>query len=206
MNYYRHADRFIKEITAYVDAEFQNMSVTARFDELTVTRAKKAVTDVYKRIRKRCRKAYWEIALAVHEEAYLECENRKFKDFKQDFVDRILAAYDPVTRYAYDAEMERKMYRLIEGIMSCKTRQEMREVLRQSASVLLKQVSQYADNVTYDAILQTFVDAGAEKVQWVTMHDEKVCHECDERDGMVFSIENLPTRHYHCRCYIVPVF
>ena len=95
--------------------------------------------------------------------------------------------------------MDRKKQRLAEAIDAAqdKTR-EIDKALR----LWTRQVGQYADNAVDQARVQAFRDAGIERVWWVTQHDDRVCETCDERDGQIYSIDDLPPKHWNCRCRI----
>lgn len=42
---------------------------------------------------------------------------------------------------------------------------------------------------------------GKEYVRWVTEHDDRVCGDCEERDGKIYPIDAVPPRPHHgCRC------
>ncbi len=56
------------------------------------------------------------------------------------------------------------------------------------------------------ARIDTFKKNGIRRVKWQTQEDEKVCEECNERDGKIYPIDNIPTKpHYRCRCWVEPV-
>jgi SPP1 gp7 family putative phage head morphogenesis protein len=47
-------------------------------------------------------------------------------------------------------------------------------------------------------------DAGIEEVMWVTAGDERVCEECRPLDGQVFRLDQVPPKHWGCRCILIP--
>lgn len=48
---------------------------------------------------------------------------------------------------------------------------------------------------------------GISKVEWIACGDDHVCPECDDLDGKVFDIDNVPNcpLHIGCRCTFAPV-
>ena len=96
---------------------------------------------------------------------------------------------------------------LIEAILSVKTMQDRKKQLDIATRYIARQLEQTADDVTMASIKKAFEDAGVQLVEWITQHDERVCAECEPRDGQIFELKDLPPlpAHYNCRCFIVPV-
>ena len=119
----------------------------------------------------------------------------------------LLLAYDPVTKYVYQHEVERKRARMAEALIAVgKAQRRQNEEWRRGLSLWSQQTAQYADIVTDAAMIKAFADAGITKLRWITQEDEKVCKVCRERDGKVYPITNLPEKpHWRCRCYWEPV-
>lgn len=46
-----------------------------------------------------------------------------------------------------------------------------------------------------------------ERLMWITEMDERVCADCEELEGIVFDLENVPAcpLHPNCRCHLIPV-
>jgi SPP1 gp7 family putative phage head morphogenesis protein len=49
--------------------------------------------------------------------------------------------------------------------------------------------------------------AGIEKLEWMTMDDERTCPVCGPMDGKKYSIDKFPQqpKHAHCRCCSLPI-
>jgi SPP1 gp7 family putative phage head morphogenesis protein len=49
--------------------------------------------------------------------------------------------------------------------------------------------------------------AGIEKLEWMTMDDERTCPVCGPMDGKKYSIDKFPQqpKHVHCRCTNLPI-
>lgn len=119
----------------------------------------------------------------------------------------LLLAYDPITKYVYTHEVERKRARLAEALISVgKAQRKQNEEWRRALSLWSQQTAQYADIVTDAAVIKAFMDAGITKVRWITQEDEKVCKTCREMNGKVYPITELPDKpHWRCRCYFEAV-
>ena len=200
---YRHSDASLKVLYRILSAEFQDMAVTLRFDELNTPKTKDAVSEMYRRINVDVKQEYRKIARKVHRdtEDELGVPHADFLPFA--FVAGVLSRADPVTDYIYTHEWLRKRDRLVESLMAVHNRQELRDALKRALDLMANQVRQYADNITDEARLEVFIAAGVERVKWITQRDERVCPECHARDGRIYRIQDIPDRHYRCRCYVV---
>ena len=113
-----------------------------------------------------------------------------------------LSTPDPVTHYKYYDEADRKRSRLFEALESCRTSAERKKQIELSMKYFVKQFEQTADDVVDAIILQTYKDNGIKYVEWVTMHDYKVCADCAARDGKIYPITAaLQPLHWNCRCF-----
>lgn len=204
---YESCDEMIREINRELVRNFGALKM-AKWDRINIIRT---VTDVYRRSERKARRRYVE----VWYDAYLlgltemcgksRAEARRMADKAdiEELVDLMLDEVDPLTRYRFSEEMERKAYRLAESMEVATNRnQEIDRAMRYWS----KQIAQYAILITDAALLHAFEDAGIEYAEWVTMRDERVCHECRERDGKVYPISKFPAKsHFGCRCGRRPV-
>lgn len=131
------------------------------------------------------------------------------------FVDEYLDKYNPVTKYLYFPEIDRKKSRLVESIIAVELPQKTRgmKIAAIGAAILtaqrliVRQMEQYGDCITLAATEKAYADCGVKKVIWHTQEDLKVCADCDELDKKVFDIDQVPPpQHYNCRCWVSPVF
>lgn len=214
---YRHADQGLKRLYRYVESQFQNTALTAQWDELNVLRT---VSDLYQRIDDFSRGEYLSIARKAYADARDEIlallpeKEGSFTDLDMLFLINIYTRYDRKTEYRYDREWERKRDRLAESMMAVIQAQdaarisntnEIRSALQRALNLMERQMRQMADTMTDEARNQAFADAGVDQVMWNSQHDNKVCAECDERDGQIYSIYAVPSKHRGCRCYLTPV-
>lgn len=126
-------------------------------------------------------------------------------------VDKVLKRYDPMMKYRYDTEAERKRSRFFEAIVAdgeTKRRREFDNDFNTAEKLWQRQTKQYfinvEDDARKDAIRDITGDADPEVV-WITMMDEKVCKDCAPRHGQHYRMSMLPDKHPNCRCRIVPV-
>lgn len=202
MNIYRHSDKASGAINARMTAEFQNMSSSLRFDELNVVTVKKRVTAMYQRIQKVARREYRKVVRAVKKDTEKEMNIGPVKLAAAALVAATLSGYDPVMRYVFNHEWNRKRDRLVESLMASGNRREMREALTRAMTLLAGQAGQFADNLTDETRTEVFTIAGVEEVYWNTQQDGRVCKICEERDGHKYPLMDLPDKHPRCRCYI----
>ena len=74
--------------------------------------------------------------------------------------------------------------------------------LKRPEVLLNQQVTQKSIEIVDEATIRAYKEQGVTKVKWKTMRDNKVCAECEERDGKIFDINELPEKHYNCRCWL----
>lgn len=121
----------------------------------------------------------------------------------QAFVLALMLAYNPVTKYVYKNEVDRKRSRFAEGVISSDTPREEVELAKRLLIALNKQ---FADDVTFDALIQAYADDGVEQVRWITAEDDRRCKECKSRHHKIYPIKNIPPKpHLYCRCYVEKV-
>ena len=203
---YDGADKAIRQMNR-ANLKAFNLLKLAKWDEISVIRA---VGKTYDDSTALAKQKYLEIASEAYVVALYKAKiaperaTRMGRDaIDRDWVLDMLEEADPVTLYIFMDEMERKKQRLIEALSVAHDRnREIDKALRYWTA----QVGQYADNSVYWARLQAFRDAGFERVRWVTMEDNRVCRDCDDLDGRIFRIDEVPPpQHFNCRCYLVPV-
>lgn len=54
--------------------------------------------------------------------------------------------------------------------------------------------------------VERYKEGGINRVEFLTVADERTCEECEGLDGQVFDIDNAPDmpRHINCRCILIP--
>lgn len=202
---FRHADRALMVMLNSMSREFQNLSTEIGFDEMNVMETRKRVNAMYERMDRVIRREYRSVARKAYMDASAEAGTDGGAFDAEKFVAGMLRAYDPVSDFVYDREWIRKRDRLFESIIATERgNQEMRRNLKRGLDVLANQVRQYADNITAQARVTAFKNAGADVLVWITEDDEKVCKVCKPRHEQFYPIEMLPEwpAHWRCRCKV----
>ena len=115
----------------------------------------------------------------------------------------LMLAYNPVTKYVYKNELDRKRARFAEGVISSNAPREEVELAKRLLVALNKQ---FADDVTFDAVVKAYADDGVQRVRWITAVDDRRCKECRARHHKIYNINHIPPKpHLHCRCYVEKV-
>ena len=166
------------------------------------------ITFLYKKITNIVTEEFEKIANPIAEDIYNECFALGFKGKKKKidvaWVDEFFREYNPVTRYIFANEIDRKKSRLFEALIANEL--ERLQSYKQAEKLIHTQVRQYSIDLEDAVVLTVFKVLGVKKVQWVAEDDHKTCGVCNELDGQVFDIEKVPPKqHYNCRCYLVPV-
>lgn len=134
---------------------------------------------------------------------------REMKDGEEEFdpiafVAAMVIAYNPVTKYVFENEVERKRSRFAEGVIASDVPNE---EIALAERLLLGITSQFMDDATFESIIQAYKDDGVKEVRWITAEDDKRCKECKSRHGLVYKIDKVPSKpHIHCRCYVERVW
>lgn len=119
------------------------------------------------------------------------------------WIDEVLNEYDPITKYVYTNEVDRKRARLVEALIASDNKAAEVDTANR---LWLKQAAQYADNIAVATVNKVYEDQGVKEVIWHTEQDSKVCKTCRDRDGVRYTLEKVPVRpHYRCRCWLSAV-
>ena len=167
-----------------------------RFDELNVIRQ---VKELYNALDKDNREVFLDLSVMVYERT----EPHGGKEPDEAWLAAFLKEYNPVTLYIYVNEVDRKREYAAESIIAASEKaEEFQRALKHWANF----TAEYADLVTDAATVKAFKDAGVKRVIWHTEQDEKVCGECEPRDGKVYPIDKIPPKpHWGCRCVLEAV-
>ena len=174
---------------------------------MNVLDTKKHVNKLYKNITKIIKKELLAVVDYISKEIYEEALSLGFdgdvRDLDEAWIEEFFEEYNPVTKYVFNNEIERKESRLFEALVSNK--RELHQSYKTAENLLLRQVKQYGIDLEDAITLVVYKDVGVEKVMWVTESDHKTCGECRELDGEVFKLGEVPPKlHPNCRCYYVP--
>lgn len=119
------------------------------------------------------------------------------------FVLALILAYNPVTKYVFKNEIDRKRSRFAEGVLAS---QRPREQISLAKRLLAALSAQFLDDVTFDTMKQAYKDNGTKKVRWITHPDDRRCKQCKAMHGKIYPIDRIPAKpHIHCRCWVEEV-
>lgn len=208
--WYDYGDKQSAELLDKIDKEFKRSRLTLNFDGLNVMSAKSVTTNLYKRLDKMNRKYMQDVADNAYREAQREADPKKKPEkLPAKWLAALLLSFDPVTKYVYEHEVERKRARLFEAIMADKHAESRIGIVQDyktARSAWRRQSSQYMITVEDTAVLNGYEKAGIKRVMWKSEHDNKTCDTCLKRDGLIFLIRDVPDKpHYGCRCTLEPI-
>lgn len=203
---YRIADEAAVRITKKISREFRHNRL-ALFDEMNVVQVRKHVHKLYKDIVKIIKKEFLAVVDQICAEIYNETLSMGFegevREMGIDWLEKFLDKYNPVTKYVFSNEVDRKESRLFESLVSAM--EERYQSYATAESLLSRQIKQCAIDLEDEIELDTYDDMGVEKVQWVAEDDDKTCGVCRALDGEIFDIDDIPGKHPNCRCYLIPI-
>ena len=210
---YRLADKLLEQLKKLIRREFNRLGIFG-FDELNALRVTKETTALFDRLLRENKKQYLEVAKKAYSDAVAIAVAAGYAGSKENRISEawligLLASYNFVSGYLYESEAERKRLRLAEQMMTAReylNRTLYNDSLRRSANLWWTQTAHYMLDAVDTATLDGYKDSGVEKVKWNTNVDGRECVTCRERNGKVYSIDNVPPKaHRNCRCYITPV-
>ena len=151
---------------------------------------------------------FMEIVNELYTDIYNEAIDMGFEgkvtELDEEWIENFFEEYNPVTKYRFKNELERKEARLFESLIA-NTKDRLRSY-KTAEKLLNRQIEQYAIEFEDAVAMQVFRDVGVEKVEWVAEDDHRTCEVCNELDGQIFNIEDAPDKqHYRCRCWLRPV-
>ena len=192
---YESTDKILKRLKIQQKRLFSRNKATMSFDQVNVLARSETM---YHDLDEMNKKAYLEIASKVYKEWFPNSD----KELGLSWLFAILMAYDPVTKYVYNHEVDRKRSRFAESIIASSTKSK--EFIT-AFNLWWNQTEQYGITVADKAAVQSFKDQGISEVVWNTEKDESVCKICKQRNGSIYPIDKIPSKpHYKCRCYLTP--
>lgn len=192
---YKYTDKVILYMKKRFIRLFSNFKSQTSFEELNVLQSSKALYEELLKITEEC-------LLIIAKRAYQDHDGQVFNAITHAWLLGWLNEYDPVTKYVFSHEVERKCARFAESVIASPNKaQEIETALRYWSNM----VAQYAITITDKAVEQAYRDKGVEKVMWVTVKDERRCKACRERHGKIYDIAKTPPKpHIGCRCNTIP--
>ena len=189
---YEYTDKVITYIDKQLIERYSRLKSLVSFDELNVLNE---VNTLYRELYGMVKKSFLILANQVYSHT---TQRKSHRDLDEEWINYLLTGYDPVSKYVFAHEMDRKCARLIEAIISSDTKAQEIDAALRSMSFMCRI---YADRVTDEATMQAYNDDGVQLVKWVAERDEKTCSVCKKRDGCIYSIHLVPPDpHPNCRC------
>ena len=204
---YLKADEAVARITTKIHREFRHNRL-ALFDEMNIVQTKKHVHKLYKAIYKAVKQEFLKIINEIYQTIYDEAIDMGFdgdiRNLDEAWIESFFDRYNPVTKYVFSNEIDRKEARLFEALVSNEL--ERLKSYAYAERLITSQIEQYAIDLE-DAIAKVvYEDTSVEKVMWVAEKDDRTCGACSDLDGQIFTLSDLPPKqHHNCRCYFVPV-
>jgi len=187
------------KVIAYLNKQYMKLfrQVTS-FDELNVISVSH---EIYEEVLRIVEQEATRLVKTVYD-SYREAATIASED-AHSFVLLLLLAYNPVTKYVFKNELDRKRSRFAEGVIASDTPREEVELAKRLLAGMNKQL---LDDLTFDTVVLAYKDDGVEKVRWITAPDDRRCAECKSRHNKIYPIDNIPPKpHLHCRCYVTKV-
>lgn len=180
----------------------------ALFDEMNVIQTKKHINKLYKSVYQIIKKEFVKVLNPISEVIYTEALEVGFdgdiRELDEGFIEELFEEYNPVTKYVFNNEINRKNSRLFESIVA--STKEKYQSYKTAENLINKQVKQYAIDLEDKVAMAVYKDVGVEKVMWVAEDDYKTCSVCNALDGEIFDLKDAPPKqHYNCRCVLIPV-
>ena len=175
---------------------------------MNIVGVKKHINKLYKDTYKIIKNEFVAILNPIYQEIYDEAIALGFdgdlRDLDEAWIEEFFDEYNPVTKYVFSNEIDRKKSYLFEALVSDPTVKH--QSYAKAEKNIIGQIKQYAIDLE-DAIAKVvYEDTGVEKVQWVAEKDSRTCGVCNSLDGEIFDLDKAPDKqHYNCRCYLVPV-
>lgn len=194
---YEYTDKIILMMKKKFIRLFCKMKSLTSFDELNVIQSSKSLYAELEDI-------VYKSLLLIAKHAYKAHTGETVSDLVvAGWVREWLNDYNPVAKYVFAHEVERKRARFVEALVVSDTKaKEVETALRYWAQM----VNWFAIDITDKAILEAYKANGVELVKWFTVNDEKRCSSCGKRHGKVYKITEIPPKpHLNCRCYWLPI-
>lgn len=189
---YKYTDKTITYIDKQLIKRYSRLKSLVSFDELNVLNE---VNSLYRELYVIIKKSFLILANQVYADSLREESDRSLDE---EWVDRLLEGYDPVSKYVFSHEMDRKCARLIESIIASDNKAQEIDTALRAMSFMCRI---YADRITDEAVMQAYNDEGEQYVKWVAEKDERTCSVCERRDGRIYEIGFVPNDpHPNCRC------
>lgn len=175
---------------------------------MNISGVKKHVHKLYKSIYTTVKQEFLKVANEIYRVVYDEAVAMGFdgdiRNLDEAWIENFFDLYNPVTKYVFSNEIDRKESRLFEALVSNEL--ERLKSYAYAERLITQQIEQYAIDLEDSIAKVVYEDTKVEKVMWNAEQDDKTCGVCNELDGQIFDLNDVPPKqHYRCRCWITPV-
>ena len=175
---------------------------------MNIIQTKKHVHKLYKTIFKTVKQEFLKIINEIYQTIYDEAIDMGFdgdiRNLDEAWIEEFFDGYNPVTKYVFSNEIDRKESRLFEALVSNEL--ERLKSYAYAERLIVSQIEQYAIDLEDSIAKVVYEDTGVKKVMWVAEKDDITCGVCGELDGQIFALGDAPPKqHHNCRCVLRPV-
>ena len=197
----------MERITSKIHQQFRHNRL-ALFDDMNIIQTKKHIDRLYRDVFNIVKKEFTDILNPIYETIYDEAIDMGFdgdiRNLDEAWVEDFFEEYNPVTKYVFSNEIDRKKSRLFESLVASTL--ERHQSYKTAENLLIKQVKQYAIDLEDAIAMVVYEDTGVKMVMWNAEHDHRTCGDCSEMDGQIFKLKDVPDKlHYQCRCWLTPI-
>lgn len=175
---------------------------------MNVLQVRKHVNKLYKSVLNSIIAEFVSVANSIYQDIYDECLALGFDgaptDIDEAWIEEFFDEYNPVTKYVFSNEIDRKKSRLFEALVANEL--DRFRSYKDAERLITQQIRQYGIDIEDAIAMKVYEDTGVKKVQWVAEDDHKTCGVCNELDGRIFKLKDAPPKqHYGCRCYYIAI-
>lgn len=175
---------------------------------MNIVSVKRHINKLYTTVYKTVKQEFFNVAKEIEQEIYDEVIALGFdgdlRDIDEAWIEEFFNAYNPVTKYVFSNEIDRKKSRLFESLVASRLTKE--QSYKTAENLLIRQIKQYAIDLEDAIAMVVYEDTGVKKLQWVAEDDYRTCDDCKELDGEIFDLDKAPDKlHHNCRCTLQPV-
>lgn len=193
---YDYVDELIEYLNREIVKRFSTLKSILTMDEINIVGE---VGKVYRELAVLVRQVLLSIARYYYREMWEE-ERRYTMWLDEQWIEDILTGYDPVSKYVFANEEDRKRARLVEALMASSTPGAEADSAARSLALMYKI---YTVRVADEAAVQALKDQGTDYVQWLAELDNRTCEVCVGRNKKIYPMDALPDKpHINCRCTI----
>ncbi len=174
---------------------------------MSIVQIKKHVHRLYKFIYKIIKQEFLKVINEIYQVIYDEAVDMGFdgdiRNLDEAWIDEFFDKYNPITKYVFSNEIDRKESRLFEALVSNELERLKSYVYAER--LITTQIEQYAIELEDSIERVVYEDTSVKQVMWVAEDDDRTCGICNDLDGQIFKLDNAPPKqHYNCRCYLTP--